>query len=173
MHPPLSPEPESSVNHDPYAAPAAPIAVAVAVASTSAVDIDTLQVSERWKRYFAGIQRWGGLQLPAFKALPRSVEKRRAAMKDIQPPAASMVLAFVFGFFYYLAKGMWKKGLVLLAILIPSILVLSIVLYMIGGEAIASMVNFLGSAVFCYMAPRDYYAFMVDGDRGWLPSRPF
>ncbi len=30
MHPPLSPEPESSVNHDPYAAPA--------------VDIDTLEV---------------------------------------------------------------------------------------------------------------------------------
>lgn len=40
MHPPLSPEPESSVNHDPYAAPA----VDIAVASTSAVDIDKLEV---------------------------------------------------------------------------------------------------------------------------------
>ncbi|WP_313231712.1 hypothetical protein [Stenotrophomonas acidaminiphila] len=50
------------MNHDPYAAPAAPAApIAVAVTSTSAVDIDididTLEVSERWKRYFAGIQR--------------------------------------------------------------------------------------------------------------------
>ncbi|NCT87486.1 hypothetical protein GXB84_09100 [Stenotrophomonas acidaminiphila] len=41
------------MNHDPYAAPA----VDIAVASTSAVDIDTLEAPERWKRYFAGIQR--------------------------------------------------------------------------------------------------------------------
>jgi len=70
-------------------------------------DIDSLDVSDRWKQFFKGVQKWGGLQMPLYKALPKGPQ-RREALKDVKPPIASFALAFVFGFFYYLAKGMWN-----------------------------------------------------------------
>ena len=140
-------------------------------AAAAPVDIDALDVSDRWKAYFKGIAKYGGLQVPLFKALP--ADQRKAAFKEMQPPIWSCVLAFVFGFLYYLCKGMWKKGLVLLAIVLPAVIVLSLLLYMVGGEGLANATRFLGGAVFAFMAPRDFYAVKVMRDDGWLPVRPF
>lgn len=137
----------------------------------ASVDIDTLDVSDRWKRYFKGVQKYGGLQAPQLKTLPP--EQRKAATKEMAPPIASFALAFVFGFFYYLVKGMWKKGLVLLAFVLVIVFTASFLLYMIGGETLANGVRFLGGAIFGVMAPRDFYAFKVDRDDGWMPVRPF
>ncbi|MGE8279406.1 MAG: DUF2628 domain-containing protein [Stenotrophomonas sp.] len=154
------------MDQNPYAASSAP-----AIPQTS-TNIDQLDVSDRWKQYFKGIQKYGGLQLPLFKALPKGPE-RKAAYQEMKPPISSFALAFAFGFFYYLAKGMWKKGLVLTAIVIPIVLVIVTVLYMIGGETLANGARFLGGLIFGFMAPRDFYASKVNGDNGWLPSRPF
>lgn len=153
------------MNENPYAA-----STTTSATATSGTNIDALDVSDRWKQYFKGIQANGGLQLPLFKALPK--DQRKAAFKQIQPPMVSFVLAFVFGLFYYIAKGMWKKGLVLTAIVAFIVIVLGTVLYMIGGEMLAKAVNFAGAAIFGMMAPRDYYAFKVENDTGWLPVRP-
>ncbi len=157
------------MNENPYAASTTTSASAAASAG-SGTNIDALDVSDRWKQYFKAIQANGGLQLPLFKSLPK--DQRKAAFKQIQPPFASFLLAFVFGLFYYIAKGMWKKGLVLTAIVAFIVIVLGTVLYMIGGEMLAKGVNFVGAAIFGMMAPRDYYAFKVENDTGWLPVRP-
>lgn len=139
--------------------------------AASGVDIDALDVSDKWKAYFKGVRKYGGVQTPLFKALP--ADQRKEAVKELKPPIASCALAFVFGFLYYVAKGMWKKGLVLLAIVLPIVLVASFLLYMVGGEGLANATRFLGGAIFAMMAPRDFYAFKVEGDRGWMPVRPF
>lgn len=135
------------------------------------VDIDALDVSDTWKRYFKGIQKYGGLQAPLARTLPP--DQRKAAAKEMAPPIASFALAFVFGFFYYLAKGMWKKGLVLLAFVLVTVISVSFLLYLVGGETLANATRFLGGAIFGLLAPRDFYAFKVEGDDGWMPVRPF
>lgn len=134
-------------------------------------DIDTLDVSDKWKRYFKSIQKYGGLQAPLAKALPP--DQRKAALKEMAPPISSFALAFVFGFFYYLVKGMWKKGLVLLAFVLVIVIGVSFALYLVGGETLANATRFLGGAIFGIVAPRDFYAFKVEGDDGWMPVRPF
>jgi len=133
--------------------------------------IDGLDVSPAWKAYFTAIRKYGGLDLPVFKALPK--ENRKAAMKELKPPLASMALAFVFGFFYYLAKGMWKKGLVLLAFVLAGMLVLATLFTLFGVPQLVNGLRFAGGALFMVTAPRDFYSFKVLGDRGWMPVRPF
>ncbi|MGY0505250.1 DUF2628 domain-containing protein [Luteimonas sp. e5] len=144
--------------------PAAPVAA-------NHVDIDALAVSDRWKAYFKGLQNAGGLGAPALKDLPP--EERKLRLKEVQPPPVSMILAFAFGLLYYIAKGMWKKGLVLLAITVPPVFILSMILYFIGGETLANATRFLIAAIFAYSAPRDFYATKVLGDNGWLPANPW
>lgn len=153
------------MNADANVAPLTPVAAA------TDVDIDALDVSDRWKRYFKAVREHGGLQAPLARSLPK--EQRAAAAKELMPPLASTALAFAFGFFYYLVKGMWKKGLVLLAITIAALIVVGSLLYMIGGESLADASRFLGGAIFAFMAPRDFYAFKVGRDDGWMPVRPF
>ncbi|MBL0089748.1 MAG: DUF2628 domain-containing protein [Ideonella sp.] len=72
---------------------------------------------------------------------------------------------FFFGPFYYLAKGMWKKGLSLFGV---------VVVLLIVGEAIASAMHWpdgflsvIGPVVFAVRANIDYYKKMVLGDNGW------
>lgn len=142
-----------------------------AAAGVAGVDIDALDVSERWKKYFKGLQGVGGLSMPLLKALPK--EERKQRWKEVQPPLASFALAFVFGLFYYIAKGMWKKGLVLLAIVLPIVFVVGTIFYMVGGETLANATRFWGAVIFGIMAPRDFYAKKVLGDEGWLPVRPW
>ena len=144
---------------------------AAAPVAASPINIDALDVSDRWKQYFKGVQKYGGLQAPLFKALPK--EQRKAAFKEMQPPISAFILGFVFGIFYYVAKGMWKKGLVLLAIVLPSVILLSVLLYAIGGEALANATRFIGAAIFAATAPRDFYSVKVLRDDGWMPVRPF
>ena len=133
------------------------------------VDIDALDVSDKWKSCFKAIRALGGPAMPLQKTLPK--EQRKELLKQATPGVGSFVLAFVFGFFYYVAKGMWKKGLVLLAIVIPIIVVLSTILYMIGAVALANATRFIGGVIFGMMAPRDFYAKKVLGDDGWLPVK--
>lgn len=145
--------------------------VSLSSAADTDADIDAMDVSDRWKKYFKAVRKLGGANMPGLKGLPP--EQRAAAFREAQPPLWSSVLAFAFGAIYYIVKGMWRKGLVLLAIVIAIVMVLDIVLTVIGGETLAKAVRFVGPAIFMLMAPRDYYAFKVQGDDGWLPVRPF
>ncbi|PJK09974.1 hypothetical protein CO614_07815 [Lysobacteraceae bacterium NML120232] len=131
------------------------------------VDIDSLDVSDAWKKYFHAVNKFGGLGVPKLKAMPQ--EERRAHMKEVGPPLISLILAFAFPLIYYIVKGMWKKGLVLFAITVPVTLIISVILYMIGGETLAGIVRFLPSAVFSGLMAQNYYAYKVLKDDGWMP----
>jgi len=148
-------------------------AVGPTQARPATIDIGALDVSERWKTYFKGMLKHGGLKANRFAVAGRSVEERVATSKELRQPFSSCLLAFMFGLFYYLAKGMWRKGLVLLLMVLGVQIVLGFVLFMIGGEALANATGFLGGAIFAMTAPRDFYAFKVEGDQGWMPVRPF
>lgn len=157
-----------SQNDNPYSASSTPLTTA---GTAGTVNIDALDVSDDWKQYFKNIQSLGGLELPVLKAMPKG-DQRKEAHKLVKPPMVSFILAFVFGFFYYLAKGMWKKGLVLAIGTFVVLTFISIILYMVGADALASGLRFVGGVVFAFMAPRDFYALKVNGDNGWLPTRP-
>ena len=75
------------MDQNPYATSSTP------VIPQNGADIDSLDVSDRWKQFFKGVQKWGGLQMPLYKALPKGPQ-RREALKDVKPPIASFALAF-------------------------------------------------------------------------------
>lgn len=74
----------------------------------SANDTDLARI---WQTRFAFFRRFG---------LPRSSQESREAYRalglDQRLDISANVLAFVFGPVYFLAKGMWRKGLVLIAV---------------------------------------------------------
>lgn len=138
----------------------------VAPAATPSVDIDQLDVSPQWKTFFKAVQDAGGLEMTHYKALPK--EDR----KPLMPPPLALLGALFFGFFYYLYKGMWKKGLVMLGIVAGAMIVLSTLLSIIGADMLINALAFPAALAFAFMAPRDYYAVKVLGDDGWMPVKP-
>lgn len=68
---------------------------------------------------------------------------------------------------YYIAKGMWKKGLALLLACVLVVIVLSIALEYFGLGKIANALGYGVSAVFAMRANIDYYKKMVLGENGW------
>lgn len=138
---------------NPYAPPKASVE-----ASDSVADIDSLPVSDSWKRRFKAMHKAGGWNLPHLKNL--SAQER----KDI--PAFNL-LAFLFGPLYYFAKGMWKKGLTLFVLCLIGIVILDLVLELVGLSRFARATGFVSAAVFAALASRDYYSKMVLGQNGW------
>jgi hypothetical protein len=122
-------------------------------------DIDSLPVSDSWKRRFKAIHKAGGPSLPHFKNLSR--EDRKAV------PAFN-VLAFLFGPIYYLVKGMWKKGLTLFVLSLVGIVLLDMVMELVGLGKYTRATGFAAAAVYGALANRDYYRKMVLGENGWL-----
>jgi len=83
--------------------------------STTAAPSNELEsISDSWKIKFELLEKAGGVKLPNAKNL--SFGER---MKVV-----SNVWGFLFGPFYYLVKGMWKKAVSLLGISILIIVVL-------------------------------------------------
>jgi len=119
--------------------------------------IDNLQVSGAWKARFHLIEKAGGVKMQKLKDL--STGERMKIMFN--------VLAFLFGPIYYLVKGMWKKGLVLLGICVLILLVLDIVFQLLGLSQLGNAVGYGVGAVFAVRANIDYYKKMVLGDNGW------
>jgi hypothetical protein len=127
-------------------------------ASDTDARIDALAVSDTWKRRFRAIAKAGGPALPHVKTM--SKEER----KDLSP---FNILAFLFGPFYYLAKGMWKKALAMGGACIAAVLVFQMVMLMLGLESLARASGFAVGAVFAVRANLDFYKKMVLGDDSW------
>lgn len=140
---------------NPYAPPKAEVSDVTLTFKGS--NIDALQVSDSWKIRFRLIERAGGVKLPQLKALPFGQR-----MKVI-----FNVLAFLFGPLYYLAKGLWKKALVLFAICLAVSLVADVVLRVLGLARFSDATTFGVAAVFALRANIDYYKKQVLGDNGW------
>jgi uncharacterized protein DUF2628 len=138
---------------NPYAPPKAKVDAGLSIA-----DIGSLPVSDSWKRKFKAILKAGGPNLPDIKNL--TSEERKAI------PTFN-VLAFLFGPFYYLFKGMWKKGLTLFVLCFIGILILDAVMGLVGLGNFTRATGFAAAAVFGALANRDYYTKMVLGQNGW------
>jgi hypothetical protein len=138
---------------DPYAPPTANLDV-----NSSVADIDNLPVSDSWKRSFRAIHKAGGPNFPNLKNLPP--EDRKAVIKF-------NVLAFLFGPFYYLFKGMWKKGLTILDICVVGLIVLDVIMTYMGFAKFTGYTKFVAPTVYSLLANLDYYRKMVLGQNGW------
>lgn len=113
------------------------------------------ELSDGWKRKFALIEKAGGTDWSNLASLDRG---------DLAKVNFN-IWGFVFGPFYYLAKGMWKKGLVLFAIVF-------VANYLLGAffddGAIANQVStVIGSSLSAVFSNRDYYKKMILGINSW------
>ena len=120
--------------------------------------IERLAVSDSWKRRFHAIAYAGGPALPNMKTMDPE-QRRGLSMFNF--------LGFLFGPFYYLAKGMWKKALAMGGAAFAVVIVFQIVMAMMGMEALARASGFAVAALFAVRANIDYYKMMVQGDNGW------
>lgn len=144
---------------NPYAPPQARVndaPAADAVATLTA--IDSLPVSDKWKERFKAMHMAGGPNLPLLKEL--SAEDR----KKVSP---FNILAFLFGPFYYLAKGMWRKAITLFALCFIGLIALEVVLALVGLAKLTKGTGFAVGAVYAVLGNRDYYSKMVLGKNGW------
>lgn len=123
-----------------------------------AVDIDSLPVSDKWKMRFKWLKKAGGPAMPNVKAMSKTERKEFSFFN---------ILAFLFGPFYYIAKGMWKKGIVLFLICAVVVILIEIIFEMVGFERLGNSVGYGASAVFAVRANIDYYKKMVLGENGW------
>lgn len=118
------------------------------------VDIAQLDVSESWKNTFRLIEKAGGPELPRFKEL-KAGERFSVNFK---------LLAFFFGPFYYLAKGLWKQAVLYLLLAIAVILLLDA----FGLEKISKAVGYGFAAIYSVRANVSYYKKVVLGVTPWF-----
>ena len=135
---------------------------------SAVTNIDSLDVSDLWKTRFHEIKKAGGPNLPLYKSMMK--EDKKKVSKAVSGLFGTFLLAFFFSFFYYLAKGMWKKGLTLLAILMVIGLFVNIFFEMFGIDS-TNLVGVVCSVVFAQMACRDFYDVKVLGYKGWSPVK--
>src|SRR3954466_4715595 len=132
---------------NPYAPPGA----SVADVELTDADIESLDVSETWKKRFRIIKQAGGPGMPNLKNLP--FRERRGAGFNI--------VAFLFGPFYYLSKGMWRKAITLFLVLMVALLVIDAGLELMGLGRYGKALGYGAAAVFAVRANIDYYKKMV------------
>jgi hypothetical protein len=141
--------------NNPYAAPASASPVAAPRMQKSSVDaIARLQVSETWKDRFYVIEKAGGVAMNRARQLDSSARRK----------VGINWLAFLFGPFYLLAKGLWRQALSW--ILIWIVVVLACVL--MHWEGILRPAGIGLSMMYAMRANVGYYARMVLGEPIWF-----
>lgn len=120
-------------------------------------DISSLPVSDAWKQVFFLIQKAGGPPLKNFKALAFG-ERMRVGMN---------FFAFMFGPLYYVAKGMWQKGLLLFVGGNAIIFVVAVICGLLEVDVPPQALGAGLGAVFGSQANMDFYKKEVLGKSGW------
>ncbi|MEZ0365384.1 DUF2628 domain-containing protein [Mycobacterium sp. pUA109] len=118
-----------------------------------------------WRQRFEFFHAYG---------LPSSSPQARAAFKELpfgtRLRLNSNFLAFLFGPFYFFAKGMWRKGATLLA----AGLAAGAVMYFIEApDSIARAVTFGFGAAAMVTANYAYYLHAVQHSQSWNPFEGF
>lgn len=122
---------------------------------TTAPSNELESISDPWKRKFELIEKAGGVKMPNAKSL--SFGERLKAVPNIW--------AFLFGPFYYLAKGMWKKAISLFGVSVLVIIILEVICQALGVSD--AIINFVAPAIFGSRANIDYYKKIKLGDNNW------
>lgn len=115
-------------------------------------------LSAVWKMRFAMIERAGGSTYSNIAAL--SVMERFRIMFNFW--------AFLFGTFYFLAKGMWRRAITYTVAVFTVAAVIDIFLDASGSAStLFHPMNYAGPMLFACTANLCYYKEKVLGDRGW------
>jgi len=113
----------------------------------------------KWVHNFALMEQAGGVRLPRLGALPLGDRVR----------VLFNIWALIFGPIYYAAKGMWRKGLALLLVILVGLLLVELAaeIFGISDKKIYVVSNIVVPLIFAIRANIDYYKKMVLGDNGW------
>lgn len=140
-----------------------------AITASGELDLDALRMSgvnNTWLRKLQEIHNAGIISIKFGMLATR--QKLRAFTRF-------NVWAFLFTWIYYLIKGMWKKGLVILLggiVYIVADLLLSFVVGAIisesAGEMFARIMGLLYPLLVAHMAAGDYYRFKVLKEDFWV-----
>ena len=125
------------------------------------VPVESSGLAEKWQRRFAAIDKAGGERVRWWKwpeAKQLSAKEKRLITSNLW--------AFVFGPFYYLYLGMWRKAMTLTLVA----LVIDLILGMAGDAINVPLDHFLwivSAVMFKQCANVDYYRKMVLKRREW------
>ena len=122
--------------------------------------IDSLDVSEGWKRKFHVMDDLNSITDP---------KEKKAYFKSLtwgERFGQSNILAFLFGFIYFFVKGMWKPGLTFLGISVVLLIVL--VVLNIENDSILRAIGIGYSVVAMTRANILYYSKKVLGKELWI-----
>ena len=127
-------------------------------------------VSDSWKEKFALMERIKAKK-EEMKNNPNLTYKEaiagaRVSFRD-RLRADFNFFALLFGPFYYLTKGMWKKAISYTVVTVLMISLFIIILESFGVSN-ADRANNGGAFGFAIMANRDYYKKIVLGQNGWF-----
>lgn len=131
-------------------------------ASTAASVVDVSLYPEKWRQRFAVIEKAGGERVRWW----RWPERKQLTGKE-RRQITSNLWAFVFGPFYYLYLGMWRKAITLslVALVIDAILI-------VAGDTLGVPVErflwVVSAIIFSQCANVDYYRKAVLKRREWL-----
>ncbi len=142
---------------NPYRTPAAELEMTAA-----ASDIDTLDVSERWKERFRLLDMAGPMVGGKLQNIERIGRRERTRI-------AYNWLAFLFSPIYYFVKGMPRKGLVLLGLGWLWIALVTSAEGVFGFRAPNTLFWIPSSIVAAALANWDYYMKVVHGKSMWQP----
>lgn len=116
---------------------------------------DAKSISDSWKKKFDLMEKAGGVKMQRIKELSFN-EKNQVLFN---------VWGFLFGPIYYLAKGMWKKGISLTIASILAITIVEVICQKFGFSDFIT--NFIAGAIFATRANIDYYKKIKLGDNEW------
>ena len=122
--------------------------------------IDSLDVSESWKRKFHVMDDLNSITDP---------KEKKAYFKSLswgERFGQSNILAFLFGFIYFFVKGMWKPGLTFLGISVVLLIVLLVL--NIENDSILRAIGIGYSVVAMTRANILYYSKKVLGKELWI-----
>jgi hypothetical protein len=142
-------------NSNPYQAPVSDVQPPPTVPRAPQRDAIALaDVSETWKRRFRAIEAAGGPKLPRFKELPFG--ERFGIQFNI--------LAFLFGPFYFLVKGLWRQALAYVIIAIT----FAMVMELIGLGKFIRAIGYGFAAAYALRANVSYYQRVIQQQAPWL-----
>jgi hypothetical protein len=121
------------------------------------------EVSDSWKKTFVLIEKAGGVGPLGLPRFPQGDHGLSA--NDLQKLYRPNVIAGGLGLLYYVAKGMWRRGLTLTLVQV----LLALPVSLLFDEKVHQLVGWgVCFVVFGLRANADYYRKVVLGDNGWL-----
>lgn len=114
-------------------------------------------ISALWRIRFDLVEKAGGPARPLLKQMPFG-ERFRLLFN---------IWALLFGAFYYLAKGMWRKAIAMVVVGMCATLLIDLVLPDSDSGAVRFALNCAMAGWFSAQANVSYYKKVILGDNGW------